>query len=497
MRTLVRGAALAASAVVVAALTGCPSAPLAERPPVATPRVASRVVCRAGAPLAGGVAAVPSGTRARPEDSLQVVVSFVALERVPEGLLAPLGARARLIATPSGEKALAAEPSLFTGAGADVVTDAQAFASRLEARANRFADRRAALPRGVTATFELVRDLGPRESGSGLEQRVAVHVARKPHEGADALRSADALRLVDALDVALELAAPAAGRLQGCDEIALLDVEALPAGAGLAAVVPSPFEGDEAGAIGLVVTVLPPPPADGAAAVAHRRACADATADLAREATARAESEALTPPVAPPRPGEPGAALPRPDLGLAIRALASASGRRGGLFALAQATGAPLAEEVALAADDPVLEAVANAVARGVTAPGAPAGGAELGWTVERGTLEGLRDLVGTGDAPPRVAGLLVRRAGAAGRSCTLLSGIAEGARSLADFEERLRAENRELLEDGSPVLRASAHAWLASRGLAPEGYAPLAPAEERRAALDRSSGEGAPRGGP
>jgi hypothetical protein len=467
MRPEIRSTLALAVALALAA-SGCASAPVAERPPVAAPRVTASVRHAVGSPLSGGSSERAPDERPSATTSLQAVVSFVALEKLPEALLEPLSTHARLVAAPGTGRALLPGARFLAGARAGVVPDADRFVSSLEQRRNRFADLRGALPRGVTATFELACDRASGDHGEAQRERVALHVARRSDEG---------------LDVAVEVARAGTGA-----ELALLDLRSLKLGEGLAVIVPSPFEGEETGAVAAVVTVLRAPADDAPGAAAHRLAFARCTADLAREAAFASERRVLPP----------SSTLPRPDLGAACRALSVPSGRRSALFALAQATGAPLAEDLALSADDRMLAAIAESVARDATAATAPAAGATLGWIIERAAFAGLRNLAGEGEVPPQVEEALVRRGGAAGRSLGTFFGVDEASQSLDDLERRLRAENRDLLEDGSPAIRARASGWLAARGLLPEGYDPLGPADARRAALDKAAAAAeAKRGGP
>jgi hypothetical protein len=445
-----------ASVAVLTALGGCAGEPSREAPLLPAPRVTIGVRHGAGSPLAGGRAEV--APVASPSEALQVTADFVALETLPENVLEPLSARSRLVTHPSGEGRILALPRLLAGARAGVASRADALLAGT-GRTRRFAELRGALPRGVTATFEAVCDRGLGVGDEPVRERVALHVFRRPAG--------------DLLDVAVDVDG----------ELASLDVAPLALGETLTVIVGSPFAGDEAKAIAVVATVSPPPATDGPGASAHRTACALCEADLAHAAVlARAEA-------APPLEGAP----PRPDLSEAVRALTIPEKRRGALFLLAQTTGAPLAEELALAGGDPVVAAAGDAAARELSAPGTLARSTlpELGWILERAALAGLRDLVGRGDLVPLVEDVALRRGGACGRNLGTFFGLAESSGSLDELERRLRVENHDLLEDSSPAVRARAFEWLAARGLAPPGYDPLAPGDSRRAALDAEAAKG------
>jgi hypothetical protein len=281
------------------------------------------------------------------------------------------------------------------------------------------------------------------------------------------------------LDVALELedAHGDSAAARGRRELAILDVEPFAPGEGLAAIVPSPFDGDEARAICAILTVTPAPESGAPGAASHGRAFAECVADLAREevlARPRANAVAL-------------AARGEPDLGAPRTSLLDPAKRRAALLAIAHATGATLAEDVALSGEEATVEAVATSVARASSAPGTPKNAPSLGWTVERAALLAVRDLMSREEPPPQAGVLLARRAGALARSLGTLFGVVDAASSVADFDRRLAIENHDLLEDGSPAVRARAHEWLAARGSAVPGYDPLDPAAKRRAALERA----------
>jgi hypothetical protein len=434
-------------------MAGCAAPP--PKPaegPVEAPRVAASVSHEPGSPLAGG--AGDHAETASVASSLPVLVTFVALARIPRGLLDPLSAHARVIVELPGERALAAQPKLFSGALAGVTSDAVSFPGQLPERANRFADLRAALPRGVTASFTLER----------AGDDVRIHVHRRPDDAR--------------IEIAVEVTHATEPGGAGVGELAAFDATPLGREGGFVTIVRSPFAGEPAKAIAAIVQVGVPPGEDAPGAAAHREACIRCNADLARDVVFRRERSSRPSRTTPPRP----------DLGAAIRALSRRDEQRSALFLLAQEGGAPLAEELALSADERLLGSVCETVARAARAPGAPADGPELGWLVERAALDGVRDLAREGDLPPATQVLLVRRSGGVARSLGTFFALVDASQSLGELEQRFRQENLDLLEDSSPATRARAYEWLAERALAPAGYDPLAPAAERRAALDRAA---------
>ncbi len=140
-----------------------------------------------------------------------------------------------------------------------------------------------------------------------------------------------------------------------------------------------------------------------------------------------------------------------------------------------------MAEEVALAAADDLVAKAARAVATTDLS----------GWAIERAALCAIRSELGAGDPSASLAEILGRRGGAAGRSADAFFALADRASSLEELDRLLVAENEALLEDASPAMRVRASEWLARRGRAPRGYDPLAPAAERRAALEARGAQG------
>jgi hypothetical protein len=456
--------------VVLAALAGCAAEP-APRPvrPLAAPRVAAEVRYFGGAPLAGPGAAAPAAA-GDPAQALEIVASFLALEDLPEEALGPLGGLARAFASAEDAHPLSPAGRLAAGARAGPVVEARSFVGGLLlgdfGRATRIADVRAALPRGVTAVFEATRAGAPQRDAAPAREALGVAVYRPPSAEEDALEIA-----LD-LEVARPTSAPpASGRRR---EIALL--ERLPV-ADFALIAPSPFSGDEARAIAVVIAARPAPAGDAPDAAAHRDALAACAADLARaDELARRRAE---PPAAAALPT---AAPPDPAAVLASGALADPKRRRAALLALAQAGAAPLAEDLALAGTD-ALVATATATLASEAAPGE-----ELGWQVERAALDAVA--AATAGAEEGVLRpidvLLLRRAGALGLLRESLFEAVGAASGLADLERRIETANRELLEDADPGLRVRAFEWLSARGRAPAGFDPLGPANARRKALEQ-----------
>jgi hypothetical protein len=223
-----------------------------------------------------------------------------------------------------------------------------------------------------------------------------------------------------------------------------------------------------------------------------------------------------------------GGASDRPALEAAIAATADPAARRRAIIFLANQTGARISEDVALVADDDMLDklatqfrkaydqqrrqqlqqsearqaganeilASATMTTQPTTAPAAPTAPTAptalslddtTGWLLDRTCLLQLTAILGDNKLPPELASVLARYAGEAGRNPSSMDQVLKGATGSADLRSRLVAENLVLLEDSSPSSRVRALDWLAQQGRAPAGYDPLAPPRARREALEKA----------
>jgi hypothetical protein len=252
------------------------------------------------------------------------------------------------------------------------------------------------------------------------------------------------------------------------DETVLLRV---PAGETAIAVLTSPFDETDTAGIAVRVERFDPGDAPGMESL-FQEAVARARRDVdesAREARAR-------PPEAPVWPGA-GSALEADD---------RTPFRRRALAFLARATGAALAEDVALGAPDSVIDGVADRI-RPILLESGDADRTTFGWLFEAAAWRVLAEATKDPDAAPGLVAMLVRHAGEAGRHPDLLTELVDAADGQATLSRRLVEENLVFLEDTDPAARIRAFDWLAARDEAPEGYRPLASRKERRAALMRA----------
>ena len=290
-----------------------------------------------------------------------------------------------------------------------------------------------------------------------------------------ACRSADGGRFAVAVhgrgtgsaEVTLELAASGGGV-----ELVKLAGELTAGGDPLLVVVPSPLSWAEERGCALLLDLQPAP---GEAAARERHAAVVAAA-LAR--SVRAPDPAATHAL----PGQ----VDLEGARAALLRLVGDDSARATLVELGADAGAELFLDLALVASDPVLAALADAIAS--ARPDLLRGGdppESLGWGLER---EAWRFLAGSalhGELEPELSAQLLRHAGAAGAWPATIEDFADDRSDGARFNEQLIAENLRLLADHSAALRVRAFDWLAARGVAPKGFDPLAPAAKRRAVLE------------
>lgn len=222
----------------------------------------------------------------------------------------------------------------------------------------------------------------------------------------------------------------------------------------------------------LVELDLQPPPADPDALTVHRQRAQAALDQLTEQAAARAAAAA-----------EPVRTAGSLRLDVALDATAEPSRARSAMRHLAAVVAAPLAEDFAVVGDQQGIQRVTATVREG--ASGSPEPGA-VALLLERATLELLASRLEQEPLPLAVDSVLLRRVGGVGRFPDLLRDAAADCDSLAALDRTLMESNQRLLRDSNPAHRVRAFDWLRRRGAAPQGYDPLGPLAERRAALAR-----------
>lgn len=521
------------------------------KPPPAEPLVPQAKVSAshyAGHPL-GAPTTRPVATLS-PLDAVSVRVTWVALKDVPPGATEPVGGAAKLIAASRGGRPVLPSGRLtrmarLSRGDAAAAMQQQAAAGSLGGQSAVVIAQQAALPAGVTATFEVTDPASVNDPVGG--HRLVQLLAYRP--AADAATTAPATRPTTG-GVAVQLAlvvqdmvpgdalgdegdlphqveeptpepagkpgakkaatdapkagagaqkpgAPAtqpAGRGKADKppaaplppvlqrEFALLAAEPVAGATRTAFIVPFAFGGSSAKAVAVFVELAP-----GSDDPDHERALTQTAEDLRRSAAgaaARPDAFAVL-------------SADWPALESAMSALAFPMRRRAALVFISSQAGARLCEDAALVADDEslaklserVLQALAPpAAATNPAAPPPPARTREsVGWAMDRAALALMSEHLGMGDLPPELASILAMHAGEAGRQAGSLEEILKAATGQTDLDHRLTAENLILLEDNSPASRVRAYDWLRARNRAPADFDPLGAPKDRRAALERA----------
>ncbi|GJM22630.1 MAG: hypothetical protein DHS20C15_25450 [Planctomycetota bacterium] len=239
------------------------------------------------------------------------------------------------------------------------------------------------------------------------------------------------------------------------EELLLLPMRATPEQA-LTLLLPSPF--DDAW-LGLRLSPATP----SAAAAAHALAARDE----------RLSARAFV------RPAPQGAGL----IAVVDAGLQRRETRRATLQGAATRAKLPLVAELCLVAPDVLLDAMARATQTRLRE------GATLGMrSLLGGTLDALSQTPLPEHDATRVNAVLREHLGALDKRRDLLSEALPSFVNENALESFLRRENMLLLEDNRASARLRAFEWLHRRGLAPEGYDPLATSAERRAALQRAA---------
>ena len=460
--------------------------------PLATPPLDFEVRHFAGSALAGPLGSAPEAAiDPAPEHAFAVHCRFVYLDRFPPDALSSMLQSARLVVADRGNQAVVTPVN--RGSSVRVAGGERALEFVDDLRAGRY-DRTvdagsvdSALPEGVT----LVVSPTPREPSAGesgappAQRRVAALITR----GRD--RESSAISVLLAID---EPSAPAQPTASEEAEVAMppprwvvvrsgrrgVLLSEAPRVDGAPLVVVAPPANDRSASLALIVDVVHAD-ARGELAAAHAQAFERCVSDVARENDEAARRAKLLSPNQASMNG----------LVCAVQALEIAGRHRAALAFLARSAEAPLAESLALGASE---DSLARIVARLIEECGGSAAlarvGPALGWQLESGAYRILAQWTLSGEITPDLSALLVRYAGEPARYPDELESAVASSRDVASLRERFVAENRRALDDVRPASRVCAFDWLAARGLAPQGYDPLASASERHAVLAREQSE-------
>lgn len=464
----IRSTATATALLLVLCATACVTS--APRDEVVVPPIEVEVLRYAGSSLTGPLSAASATIDVDPAHALALRCRISYLEHAPVGALELLASHARLVVAARSAEPFEPSTEFAQRVRMGVGDAARVFVERCNqgelGRTALVTLLEDALPRGVTVAFAA----RPPDRAAAVAERLAIELHRS------------ATPVERDLDVAFVVDGARAGEVAARRESLALDEAPAPGGAPLVFVVPARFAGDDTGAFVVELSVADAP-LDPLDRERHAASVVRLSADIAdTERAARMRAEHLSS----------GESFIR-EVTSAFQALDDVRSQRPALVFLADATGAPLAEDLALVASDAELAAYVKLL-RGSAAANATANdagpasdGRELGWRLERGAYRHLTARPADAVLAPELAGILLRHAGEAGRFAGTIEDLLRDSASVADLDLRLVRENRIFLEDSLPGARVRAFDWLAARGLAPAEFDPLASVAARRAALARA----------
>ncbi len=460
-------------------LAGCVSTPV---PPLAAPPLESQLSYFEGS-IRSGPLTVPDPAPRTVAEALSIEFTVEFVERLPADQLTPVPERTELVLAARGSQLLRATSELGRRARVGVGEPAESLRRGLAVgdfgRTVSAAHALGALSRGVTGVFSVQFPEELRIPGEGTaRRRVALQIARAPASASEELSVALVVEDLAASDGEAQESAPGAEKsapgsrvLQR--EYVLLSDRPLIDGSPLALSVRQPAFGSEAG-FALWIDVRSSGSL-GPRADLHASAFAQAQLELAR---AGAQTTALAAEL-------PQSDLYRREIGGVFEALDLQRYHRSALVFLAGTTGARLAQDLALVAEDAELSAYVKTVvqeSRGREVLISDAAG--VGWLMERSAYLFAASQMDARGLPAELRACVLAHAGEVGRSSGgLQSAVAECA-DLAQFAARLVEDNRISLLDAQPAARVRAFDWLRKRGKAPANFDPLGTREERRASL-------------
>jgi hypothetical protein len=171
----------------------------------------------------------------------------------------------------------------------------------------------------------------------------------------------------------------------------------------------------------------------------------------------------------------------------ALRELDDPERRRAVLVYLAEQGDASICEDVAMLADDSLLQQIAESIKSDAPAAIDAANLPQYAWVLDRSAVEALQPHLTKADLPPELFAVLTQHFGEPGRHSAALDDIMHSCTGEQELQTRLVAENYIYLEDSSPSSRVRAFQWLSARKLAPAGFDPLGSPKARREALDQA----------
>jgi hypothetical protein len=420
----------------------------------------------AGSVLSGPQMAVPPAVV--PADALEVKVSLLLLQNaVSTG--ASLGVRAELVL--AQRQAQPVLPSTHLTVGGRVLTGRSELAAMLAlppSQAIVAGSARTALQ--VGSTFDA--SFTPAVSFPQLQLFIS-RPADQPQLVVLAIAVTDEVSIatenesVDPEAAATQPAGPSLRQVQR--ELALVKFRA--EDTPVALIVPAQFRDSPAKFAAMIVEVSP-----GSDDPNHAAALAEAREQMLASAKAAAAETAISP-----------SRNVSQAIGAALAQAQTSQRRRSSLVYLATANNAPIASDVALLAEDALLERF-TAMLDQQYAAGQSMSPAQWSLALDLVALKSLSELQAAAKLPPELQSVLLQHTGEIGRHSGTIEEVIAGVGSRDELNAKIVAENLIYLADHSPAARVRAFDWLAARSAAPQNFDPLADARARRAALERAA---------
>ncbi len=448
-----------------AALSGCASN---RRPaPFIVTSAQAIVVNHNGTPLSGGIAA--AATPVSFTDAWDIHVSWFAVEKLNPHNLPLLATQATLVTGKLSEQPVLAATSLTSNVRIGWTSqrnDDRAILAANPSRIYCLGEGRCALAAGMTAASRLVDTASAPDQTLGHPEPRYVEVALSRSAGSSGEQLQLALTVQDSPAAAKADSPAARGEQWPANvyqhETALLQHALLANQKNVLLIVPFSLVGPKNAAVAAFVTIDPPGKDAG-----YRAAVARAQADLQNKASAVAN--------------------PLWSLGLVngLKELDDPSRRRAALVYLADQGQARLCGDVAMLADDSLLQTIATSVKRDAPAAINAGDPRQYLWVLNRSAISAMQPLLAKATLPAELLAVLTEQFGEPGRHAAAVDEIMRDTASDAELRQKLISENFIYLEDSSPAARVRALAWLAAQNLAPKGFDPLASPKQRRQALD------------
>lgn len=461
---------------VLLATAGCASAP---PPPLRAPDLISVVSHYAGDPVGGPVQSnIALGLELTSDDAFILEAQLFVVDGLPAGSPDPLAEHVELIVADTGADPLGTAPLISPGSRlaqrSVAVEMAEWLANAPPERAVLSTTFEAVSLPGITARIAAILPQPIEAYGAEeTERRVALLLWR---DGMGTKELTVALSLSDVVEVVEDAMDDTGPQVvyRPRQETVVLDARLIAGGDPVVVIAPTRF--DPSGRLYnvLVFRALAPPSGKQAMAAMEPRI------ELVRAEVREAALDA--------------AGLRqqlRIDDQMRLRrlrgldALEVESTRRPALVELAESSGAAFTAEVALVADEAILNDVVARITASAVALHDTAGDESMfGWRLEREVVLMFAELLVDAGISPEYEAILLHHAGEAGRFPAALQEAVVNSVDIPSFYSRIIAENSISLEDSRPGARVRACDWLTEQGVVVPNFDPLAGAPERRAAL-------------